>query len=363
MAIPQRTSQKKATAIQLNEAPIGTLLNHSSDMVRSLALSVLVHSSSSIRPFSNTTIEVLRSNLGILFSDTDAKFRNDVLSNIKHMIERLRGAVAFLTREVSAGGALHGDDPSKQDTVEHDQRSGLQESLKIHEDFLEWLTPVILDELIPTASYQRHITSLKALHLLLSSGLTERNDATLPSRVNDNDTVWPFALFFFNDKSLRLILDLLMDPFEDVRIAASEVLKHAPASVWTTKSRPSLFQAQHQQKFKKIEANAGATHTNVEAGASPLNESVDILGDFLQAAFEASNKTGRADYADGVARTCDLIYYFSPTRLHQLKLIDGLLTDLDIQLRVAETDLNRAVQHAPLHGNFASLGYVPTLRE
>src|SRR5450755_166028 len=72
----QKPSKKSAPTIVLEEELIGSLLYHASETVRSLAFSVLVSSSSSIRPLSPVALEHLKAHMSILFSETDAKIRN-----------------------------------------------------------------------------------------------------------------------------------------------------------------------------------------------------------------------------------------------------------------------------------------------
>ena len=168
--------------------------------------------------------------MSILYCDSDAKFRNEVLSNTKHMIERLRGATAFLVREnESLSFQLrpeHSLDPQKRQMAQQALEQ-TTELLQGHARFVEWYVEFLLGELIPTASYQRHITALKAISLLLKSGILKPSLRSPPVRISDNATTWPYLIEFFNAMSMRLLLDLLMDPFEDVRSNATSVLKLA----------------------------------------------------------------------------------------------------------------------------------------
>lgn len=319
--------------------------------VRALAFSVLVNSSSSIRPFTSVSLQKLRATFGILFSETDAKFRNDILSNTKRMIERLRGAIAFLTREISNGPrqASNADDVSTSVNLVQNQSSALEKSRTQHMLFLEWFLDFLAGELVPTASYQRHITALKAFCLLLRSGI----QGCGKFKHLDNETIWPFTIGIFNSKTIRLLLDLLLDPFEDVRATAAEMLRLAsPTDLSIEASSASATQDHLDIIWNNVETQAGASQAIAQEATG---QSPDILHEFLESASKLSLQTGRADYADGVAHCYDLIYRLSRSDSQKMTLISDLLSKLETNVQLAEGNLTEAVQKAPVHGLFSAL--------
>jgi hypothetical protein len=299
-----------------------------SDTVRSLAFSVLVSSASSIRPFSPVALDLFQSHLGVLYSDTDAKFRNETLTNSKHMIKRIRGATAFLVRELDqVSFKLRQELSSEQEHKAAQQalHEDIQKLLLKHKDFVEWYLHFLLGELIPTASYQRHITSLKAIILMLQSRILEESSgAPIPV----NSTIWPFTVEFFTPRSMRLLLDLLMDPFEDVRIGALDVLAFASRDCFASRI---------------LNPNSDST-----------DRPPDLLIDFIGRGKEAS-RTGRADYADGVARSYRILYGLQISREDKVELLEELVHDLETKVEIAAKDLAKAVFEAPVHASFATL--------
>lgn len=365
----QKDSKKSAKCVVLEELAIGDLLTHASDTVRTLAFSVLVSSPSSIRPYSTVALNLLQTHMGILYADTDAKFRNDILSNTRHMIERFRGATAYLTRELENVKILLGLDESvgavSQDRNQAllDEISGL---LKMHERFIQWYLEFLSGELIPTASYQRHITALKAIALLLRSGILEPDPRLPPPKVSDNSTMWPYTIKFFTSGTMRLVLDLLMDPFEDVRINASVILKLASHDDFTlgkatedakimkeTLLRPNLAVA-----LAGIGTASGLQQLrNISSEPNTFRESTPprLLLDFIDRGEDLSKRTGRADYADGVARSYEILYGLSPSMEARLTLVEDLVEQLEIKVEISGENLAQAVLEAPIHGNFAAL--------
>lgn len=350
-------SKKPNDSIVLDEEAIGSLLTNSSDTIRSLAFSVLTSSFSSTRPFTQAVLDILKPNMALLYSDTDAKFRNEVLSNTKHLIERLRGATAVLVREfeqcsfkLSHGGPLSSV-PMTDLKIVYD---ATEELLSKHQKFLEWYVDFLLGELSPTSSYQRHIMSLRAINLLLHSHLRGQGSDLSSIPVPANATIWPFTLQFFNTRSMRLLLDLLMDPFEDVRSSAADVLKLSDPTNFTKPSHPDTNNFPKNMPGEES-SSSPKTVQDIMVSKAVFDPAPSRLLEFISRAEEASKRTGRADYADGVARSYRLLYGLQTSLEARLELIDGLVKRLEEKVVMAETDLALAVSEAPVHGDFAAL--------
>jgi hypothetical protein len=355
----------------LPEDAIGVLLSHSLSRVRSAAFSVLVSSISSIRPFPTYTLDLLKQKLCILHADTDAKFRNEVLSNSKHMIERLRGATSSLTRElVMSGVSVHKDSKAERenDQPTKEANSVLEVPLQEHKDFMNWYLRYLSNELVPTASYQRHITALRAIQIVIKSGaLRSRTYIGLIAPPN-TQSAWTFDIFIFTKKMIRLLLDRLMDPFEDVRAAATDILKFAfldsllDERLHCSTGHPlyhSFDMPIVRSESKGIENCSHLSHQErgEEDDAKEMWRSMvpTLLLQFIERAQCASQRTGRADIADGVARSSELLCIFLVSDQARLAFLESLILDLERNVAVAEDNLAKAVSLAPIHGQFASL--------
>ena len=77
--------------------------------------------------------------------------------------------------------------------------------------------------------------------------------------------------------------------------------------------------------------------------------------DFIARAEEASKRTGRADYADAVARSHELLYGLLDSTEARIGLVEDVVDSLERKVAIAERDLARAVLIAPIHGHFAAL--------
>ena len=263
---------ESGTKIVLQRQTFESAFNHPSSRMRIMALSLLISSSASTKPFPSSTLDMLKSNLPKFHADTDVKTRHEFLQDSKDMVKRLKSATSTLQRSASRGHA--------------DAATLLQK----HVEFSYWYQHFLMGELVPTVSYQRHFTALKALESVLRDG--------------------PSVLGVSSCR--RLVLDRMMDPFDDVREAASGILTLLPID------RPAF----------------------------------DL---FHSRGSELAIKTGRACLADGMAKAAKLSYSWAPTTESRFALLDKLVQALELSLDMAEADLGQAVMNSQLHGIFAAL--------
>ncbi len=159
-----------------------------------------------------------------------------------------------------------------------------QIALETHETFLAWYLEFLQEQLIPTASYQRHITGLKSMVTVLKLG---RQEIGSTEEALDTEIVERIAS---NASWIRLVCDLIMDPFDDVREAAVGLLAMLPLET------------------------VGASRVTDVSRATLLEN----LKEFTARAEALATKTGRADYGNGVARSQELalhlVRYHSPRR-------------------------------------------------
>ncbi|KAL7821559.1 putative death-receptor fusion protein domain-containing protein [Trichoderma aethiopicum] len=327
-------ADEDSSAITLRETALENVLTHPSHEVRTSALSLLISSPSTTRPYSATTLGLLKSHLATYFADPDAKFRVDVCARVRDMFKRVRGAVSILKKSIPRARAKARKNALKDAAAGASKQalyrtniiswpeSDLVHCLEYHEKFLHWYLRFLCGELSPTASYQRHITSLKSLISILRME-------------GDRSKTWETEegqqLFFdyFDGKWMRALADLVMDPFDDVRDTASL----------------ALAQLLSDKRYRNF------TLSPADSRQKPSAE----LDELLHRAEKVSVRTARADHSDGVARASQLLYKFLDTEDERLRLLSKLVETLDQKVSRAETDLGQAVLEQPLHSTFASL--------
>jgi hypothetical protein len=340
-------SKSEQAYVAIPESILETVVVSPANNVRSLAFSLITSSASTTRPYSRTALCLLKHHLGSYFAVSDVKFRMEIQGKCKDMYRRLRGAILLLQKSLIRSKNYH--KPNAKETIEPinsttedssenkpKYRSNilsmasiqLQDALSQHEEFLHWYLEFLKGELIPTAAYQRHITSLRTI-------------STILRLEGDSQKIWAStsegSLFYerFDHGWIRLLLDLISDPFEDVRDASVGILK-----TFFTHAR-----------FCRIHDPDAASKLTI----------TEIISEFLTRSNDLSLRTARADHADSVARANELLITFLPTPELRLSLLAEIIQKLEAKLLLAETDLGRAALEAPIQGDFSALrcSYIP----
>lgn len=333
----------KVTVITDAERLGMSLLEHAASSVRISALSLLVSPSISIKLFSRQVFDRLRVCLPLFQVEVNPKTRNEFIALMKRFFIRLRGATISLLR---SGHGLpldeHCTQGSNEDTTMKDgqQTDGVQGDIDSHLAFRSWYILFLLDELRPTASYQSHITALKILHSTYDGELTGRSSL---SKVNHE---YSHALAETNRRGvhLRLLSDLLLDPFDDVRQTAADILE-IDLGLNPTPSFP-------------------ISRDDVESIAQSGRDANSTIHSTLSKAESQAARTGRADHADGVGRLYNLLYSSSLV-LNKMTawydcnylIVERLLSALENGVLVAQDHLPSAVGSASTHGHLIALRY------
>lgn len=330
----------RGQVLLLPDSVLGHLCGQASHAARLAGLSLLVSSASATRPLTAGTLITLQLHLPHMFADVDANFRGEVHSHFQALVNRLRAILAVLARQIEKPMNEKTTKSFTHDATKTNNVQNQREAEAIHANhmsFIAWIIGFITSELVTTAAYQRHISALKALTILLRSGLDANVANADLSKSAHGDVHWPVQLNVVTSAALRALLDLLLDPFDDVRQAALENL----IIVQTASFRDDTSTA------PRIDAT-GVQMTLIRAREIML-------------------KSGRVDQADGVARLYSLTVHrhLVSTDIGKLTIdkstwdvIEGLASDLEAALSVALRDLTLAVQRYPIHGLFTATRYV-----
>lgn len=318
--------RQSANIVILDREVLERFLVHSSHDVRSFAMSLLITSSSTTKPYSPMAFGLLKKHLRSCHSDPDAKFRNEILAHSKNMVKRIKGAISILQKDINrlamkaskadANGTpvnTHIGSGAKQ--IANAGEIWLRDTLKGHEDFYIWYLDFLAHELVPTASYQRHIIALKSLVNIVRLGKDSPSSA-------EQD-------LYRKAHEIRNILDLVMDPFDDVRETATALLILYPTDC--------------------IQAETGGVGN--QYNPRPL----DILAEFCARSSGLASRTSRADHSDGTARALGLLCAWQDVLDSRLLLLSRTLDELEQKIRTAETDLGQAVMAVPVHGTFSAI--------
>lgn len=332
---------------------------HSSPSIRIAALNIAINPATSpavsSSPFPIDTLEVLQQVLPHFQTETDAKVRNEYLVVLKTLFAHVRRGLVPLFRE-NISHEIHANEntivnlETEKDITGHVRRNQLL--LEKHVAFLKWFDEFLINELQPCASYQRHTTALKAI---LFIGLTSRfkNGAVkgfsnIRTDSEPHITAREYSLGF---QLIRLLLDLIMDPFDDVRSAAASLLRNILSNIDST----NRF---NHNIFMKLEYNSASDFS------TPVRHTFkNIFVSTIDRAKAIMSCTGRADHADGFGRLCQLnfdCYKVINTPMvtsDRIPVMDDLLSSLLEDIRSLQDNFSFAAGNSSLHGNLIALRY------
>ncbi|KAI4846217.1 hypothetical protein E4T44_05183 [Aureobasidium sp. EXF-8845] len=307
---------------------LGNLLLRTSDAVRIAGLAMLTTSTTTTQPLSVGSMSALQRGLPFLHADADAGFRSELFSLIRHLMERIKAATSALTKTLSK--------TKKNKTAETVESPSVSfqssELVSAHKAFVEWYVSFLKAELRPTASYQRHISALRCISIIVRSGVDPQIPGSLHAKSTSAAAAWPFSLNVVDREMSDLLINLLLNAFDDVRSTAAEILILVDSS--------SLQDTSAGERPLMVQSLAGA-------------ESMLVL-------------SGRADHADGVAHLYSILFSQCSDITggneqwwtSKCGILEHLLHTIEQTIEIARVDIGKAVGNHPLHGLFISLRYI-----
>ncbi|KLJ08624.1 hypothetical protein EMPG_15944 [Blastomyces silverae] len=336
------TASASGESYIIESGRIGEFLIHSEAAIRLSALALMITAPSTTKPFSPDTLQVLIKNFPYMHTDSDPQYRGEVFSLIRKLIIRLRGGLSSCRKMANLAD---GSRPTNQNTPADDMPGAKHANIAdAHVQFLRWYVNFLELELQPTMSYQRHISALKTLVLLSQAGLDSRIDPTHLSRLGQDQTSWDCSIEIFRPSLFRLMGDLLINPFDDVRATALMLL--------------NMFPRTHIQSALD---NDGQEYI-IEGRDSPLRVQLVTA---LERAERVASRTSRADHADAVARLYHILFDLascgkSPDtgrNWYERKqtIVERLLTTLEENLYSTDGSFQNAIRETSVHGYISAL--------
>ncbi|OJD11200.1 hypothetical protein AJ78_07986 [Emergomyces pasteurianus Ep9510] len=354
LGLVQEDSSEASTAAYesyiMESRRIGEFLIHPEPAIRVSALSLLITAPSTTKPFSPNTLQVLTKTFPYMHTDSDPQYRGEVFSLIRRLIIRLRGGLSTCRKMACmADGSQHTNPNITTEDLPGAKHDNVADA---HVQFLQWYVDFLELELLPTMSYQRHISALKILVLLLEAGLDSRIDPAHLSRLGHDQTSWDCSIEIFRPNLLRALGDLLINPFDDVRATALMVLNMFPRTYIQTV--PGDGEAKDISEEK---------HSN-----SRLQ-----LAKALERAERVASRSSRADHADAVARLYKILFDMASCSdslgngakwyEHKHRIVEILLTTLEENIYSTDVSFQNAIRETPVHGQISALRYIVSTPE
>ena len=329
--------------VEIDAMRLGTnLLENPIPSVRLAALSLVISCTHTV-PFSHDVFDLLQYFIPFFHLEVNARTRNEYVTLVKRFLVKLKSAVTFTLRE----GQILARSPLEQEYAQGSSQVAVHKISKFLLQvivFQSWYMRFLDHELQPTASYQRHITALKILPPFLESYFSKSwFDLKLSSQYKETFDEFPSRV-----SMLRPLLDLVLDPFDDVRQAANSVLERHFSS-----SEPALTSPLDNGIQEGVQ-------TTKLARPGTCTDKALLLA--LQRAESITAETGRASHADGVGKLYDLHLVIRGS-LHKtpaihdeaVKIVESLVQKLENEVEVANENLMIAINAPSLHGHLVAL--------
>jgi len=177
-----------------------SLLTNESATVRLGAFDLLTFHTHQKTPLPEPCLSLIQSVLPSLYIEQDPEFRVEVLRSIRNLLLRIRASTHSAAKELERRISKLGDITQK-----------LKELLSSASSFVEWLVCFCGECITPGRTYPMASTALKTLHLLCEEGFVMDVDIEVKSGVLSGVHVK-----LFSEVRLRLLLDRLADPYDEV---------------------------------------------------------------------------------------------------------------------------------------------------
>jgi len=265
-----------------------SLLSNADAHVRIRAYHVLAASFSTSAIIPSSALSCLISSFRFLYDDADAHERGEILSVTRRLLKRLQSSAATLHKK-------EGMTTSAQ----------IRKVLKSYADFSTDYYGFLKKELVPQLSYQRHILALQTFPALLQIDLPDISLKTVAAE----------DIFL-----IKALLNLVTDPFEDVRSTASGLLEN----ISTTKRNALGDALQSADIVRKANALSSSTSRGDHA---------DAAGRFVAiSAFDSAPENKASEDVAHVSRSHETLLNNTNLLEHYLASVTGLRPTTDFPL-------------------------------
>lgn len=290
---------------------LSVLLELTSASYRVGAFHLLVSSPKNSMPIPRVVYQTIMDSLDMVFTDSDLETRNEISAYLKKFITRIKESTYAAKRDATS---LTKKNYSKfEDEIKEKLNNVEQAQL-----FLKLFLTFIENNLRPGASYLQKEMGCRLLLALIRSGLDSRVDPlSLDKSRNVN---FAFSIEIYNPTLVRLVIDNILDDYDDIRQYSMEIITIAP------------FKLDQVVDMKLLESRA------IQMLADIRGKNVDSGARFFRFAFEYYQRSQDLEKCSGIVRL--------------------LLHRIEFSLLRAKEQLADACIHNSIQGYFATFKFI-----
>ncbi|CAI2171104.1 524_t:CDS:10, partial [Funneliformis geosporum] len=328
---------------QIRLQPLHDAIYHLDLNIRIDALGLICESRKSTNEITSTEIKLLESFFKLNLNSTSPEFRQKLFGHLNKFFTRLRSNLYSQWKDYQSQmryvKSHHGS--KVQDAgLEADQ---LKQKIDHSQEFLNWLIELLAASLYPGSSFQRVSSTLRIFIILIKVfGIEE---TPLPEGFvaqHCKTPTFPFQLPLASVRNTNLILHCLMNPFDENRMLAYEILQSFPSPLPGIESKDVIQKILLWALQSMTSARAGESDSGAMIFRLIFSKYVWNLGFFLDVGIEKNES----------------LEYYKEVNIPSINFTRKLLILLKEQLNIASGNLLLASQKFPIHGTLLALHYV-----
>lgn len=227
----------------------------------------------------STELALLKSFFQLNLNSTSPEFRQKLFGHLNKFFAKLRGNLYNQWKNYQSHMKYV---ESHKDSRTGDAHSEIKQKIDNTRSFLNWLIELLTASLYPGASFQRVSSALKTFVILIKTFGIE--NTPLPEGFvaqHCRTPEFPFQLSLASARNTKLILHCLMNPFDENRTLAYEILQEFPSPLPGIESKDNvqkiLFWAlQSMTSTRAGESDSGAMIFRLIFSKYVLNLNLDL---------------------------------------------------------------------------------------
>ncbi|EXX78916.1 Trm732p [Rhizophagus irregularis DAOM 197198w] len=288
----------------------------------------------------STELALLKSFFQLNLNSTSPEFRQKLFGHLNKFFAKLRGNLYNQWKNYQSHMKYV---ESHKDSRTGDAHSEIKQKIDNTRSFLNWLIELLTASLYPGASFQRVSSALKTFVILIKTFGIE--NTPLPEGFvaqHCRTPEFPFQLSLASARNTKLILHCLMNPFDENRTLAYEILQEFPSPLPGIESKDNvqkiLFWAlQSMTSTRAGESDSGAMIFRLIFSKYVLNLNLDL---------------------DVEIKQSERLEDYKKVDIPSINFTRKLFSLLKKQINIASENLLLASQKFPMHGTLLALQYI-----
>ncbi|CAG8542666.1 17838_t:CDS:10 [Funneliformis caledonium] len=323
--------------------PLHDAIYHLDLNIRIDALGLICESRKSTNEITTTEIDHLKSFFKLNLNSTSPEFRQKLFGHLNKFFTRLRSNLYSQWKDYQSQMRYvksHHGSKIQDAGLEANQ---LKQKIDNSQVFLNWLIELLAASLYPGSSFQRVSSTLRIFIILIKVfGIKE---TPLPEGFvaqHCKTPTFPFQLPLASVRNTKLILHCLMNPFDENRMLAYEILQSFPSPLPGIESKDDIQKILLWALQSMKSARAGESDSGAMIFRLVFSKYVWNLGLYLDVGIEKNES----------------LEYYKEVNIPSINFTRKLLILLKEQLDIASGNLLLASQKYPIHGTLLALHYV-----